>query len=139
MMKQHEERQAAIREARGACYQLAGSEVYQEAYAIIAGKYSIARESERRGFIETEWVDYEDYNGNVYSERASIEVLENRNCTRLVIKSETESQGQVSPNVDAADNLYLEIHPRIAQSAAAGAPAPAPAAPAPAPAAPAPQ
>ncbi len=55
MVRQSEIRKHKTYIARNARYNQKYQEIYSAVYSVISGKYNIARESESRGFIETEW------------------------------------------------------------------------------------
>lgn len=135
-------RQKSIQDARSACYQLNPGDVYQEVFGVIASGFKIARESERRGFIETEFTTTTDSFGTQQQKRVNVEVMPGA-CVRVALRVEglqfdTATNQWVPTNMrDTEDNLYLQIHQRVSQASAAVAPrqpAPAPVAqPAPAP------
>ena len=138
-------RQQRIQAARGACYKVDPGTVYQETFSVVASQYQIARESERRGFIETEFLTTTDAYGTQQSKKVHVEVIAGA-CTRMALRVEglqlNTQTNQYDPvnMTNEEDELYLQIHARVNQASAASAPPPAPApAPAPAPvAAPAP-
>ena len=68
-------RQKSIQDARSACSQLNPGDVYQEAFGVIASSFPIARESERRGFIETEFTNTTDAFGTQQQKRVNVEVM----------------------------------------------------------------
>lgn len=55
MVRQSEIRKHKTAIARNARYNQKYQEIYSAVYSVISSKYDIARESESRGFIETEW------------------------------------------------------------------------------------
>jgi hypothetical protein len=141
-----QKRQQAIQAARNACYQQDPGTVYQETFAVLAGQYSIARESERRGFVETDWKEDADEYGTSRKTRVTAEITGD-SCVRVALRLEGEAlnaqTGEWGPYTNARsaeDELYLTIHQRIMQHPAGGAaPAGAPPPPGPEPTPPAAQ
>jgi uncharacterized lipoprotein len=116
--------QKKIDTARSACYQLPEPEVYKELYSVVAAEYKITRESESRGFIETDWKE-ETIGDTTYRRKAEAEVV-GGSCVRVVIKltgEEVDTKTGASGTYDARadeDNLYLAVNERLAQRAPAG-------------------
>jgi hypothetical protein len=111
------ERQQAITEAQDACYTLSPSEGYQELYAFLSANYPIARESERRGFIETEWKEDRVWGLTKIRTRISAEVVGER-CIRFAIRGTTETfdpkAGRWNASGDSSsDDAYLSLHARL--------------------------
>jgi len=112
--------QKAVDDARAASYQLPPKEVYAETYAMLSAAYSIARESEQRGFIETEWKESTDYDDAPTRTRVSAEVL-GEDHVRVVLRVTVErKQGENwVPEADAGggieDDLYVDLNKRLKQ------------------------
>lgn len=117
-------RQAAVSEAKAACYPEPAVDVYNAVFSVVASHHSVARESESRGFIETEWrTDTGTGSSDQIRVRFSVDIV-GESCSRVVLKSERqlmpegESDWQdAGRNVREEDDLYLEIHARISGGA----------------------
>lgn len=112
--------QKAVEAARSATYQMPPQDVYQETYALLSGSYAIAKESESRGYIETEWKEDADLDGQPTRTRVTAEVLgEDRVRVVLRVTVEIKVGDEWKPDQTTAlgveDDLYVTLHQRLQQ------------------------
>ena len=126
----------AVRKARAACYELEPALIYAEVYAVVRDGYTIERESERRGFMETGWSESgPDFAGAKRRTKVSAELVGDK-CVRVVVNANAESMAKGATTWTSAaapdtDSLVLKIDERLrqrlpAKPEAAAEPTPAP-------------
>lgn len=110
--------QRRIEKARSACYRQPPATVYREVYGVLAADHKITRESERRGYVETDWAERSDFQGR-WKQKVNAEVLDG-DCTRVVFRVEAQVwDEEASDWVGASDvratenNLYLAVYDRV--------------------------
>lgn len=110
--------QKAVDTARAATYQVSPGDAYTETYALLSSSYAIAKESERRGFIETDWKEDADYEGIPTRTKVTAEVL-GEGQIRIVMRATVERKvaGSWAAEPDDAssieDELYVTLHNRM--------------------------
>lgn len=110
----------AVRKARAACYEMEPAAVYAEVYAVVRDGYTIERESERRGFIESGWAESgPDFAGVKRRTKVSAELVGDK-CIRVVVNASAEAMAKgtttwTSASPPSTDDLVLKIDERIRQ------------------------